>query len=199
MNFRSEAIDVPSWSYGHSDWRYIRSVQRAHGTRRLKQYPHYGLGKLARNVARGTRIVSILNYLDYDKTAAEAELASALGWEPYGSKHFESIYTRFYQGYVLPTKFGIDKRRGHFSDLINSGLMSREQALSELETSGYPDEQRRQDQDLVLKKLGLSPEELAAIMAAPIRSFRDYPNNYERVQWLRRTVNKLRLRGWYPR
>jgi N-acetyl sugar amidotransferase len=199
MNFRTEAIDVPSWSYGHSDWRYIRSVQRAHGTRRLTQYPHYGLGRLASNVARGTRIVSILNYLDYDKTAAEAELASALGWESYGSKHFESIYTRFYQGYVLPTKFGIDKRRGHFSDLINSGLMPRAQALAELETSGYPDEQRRQDQDLVLKKLKLSPEEFAGIMAAPIRSFRDYSNNYARVQWLRRSVNTLRRRGWYPR
>lgn len=199
MNFRSEAIDVPSWSYGHSDWRYIRAVHRAHGTRPLKQYPHYGLPRLGRNAATGTRIVSILNYLDYDKTAAEAELASALGWEPYGSKHFESIYTRFYQGYVLPTKFGIDKRRGHFSDLINSGLMEREAALAELETSGYPDHQRRQDQELVLKKLRLSGDELGAIMSAPIRSFRDYPNNYDRVQLLRRTVNNLRQRGWYPR
>lgn len=200
MNFRTESISVPAWSYGHSDWKYIRSVHAKHGTVKLAHYPHFGFGSLVYTTAvKRVRIVSILNYLDYDKSAALEELQRELGWQPYGGKHYESVYTRFYQGYVLPKKFGIDKRRGHLSDLINSGQITRNEALSELEVDDYDDRLRRRDQEFFLKKLNLSEEEFAAIMGASPRSFRDYPNSYETVQRLRGAVNTLRGRGWYPK
>ncbi len=200
MNFRTEAISVPSWSYGHSDWRYLRSVHRTHGKNRLRKYPHFGFAELLWTTAvRRVRIVSILNYLDYDKRDAVRQLQDELAWVPYGGKHFESIYTRFYQGYVLPTKFGIDKRRGHLSDLVNSGQMSREEALRELSHDEYDERMRRRDEQLFLKKLGLTRDEFLAVMAQPVQSFRAYRNSYAFVQQLRRMVNELRGRGWYPK
>jgi N-acetyl sugar amidotransferase len=201
MNFRTEAMSVKSWSYGHSDWRYIKSVHRAHGAKKLKTYPHFGLMRLFYFTAfRRIRIVSVLNYIDYDKASAERELLEELTWTSYGAKHFESVYTRFYQGYLLPEKFGIDKRRGHMSDLINSGLISRDEALASLLASNeYPDQLRRRDLQLVQKKLHLSDEDLDRVMTAPRRSFADYRNSYDRIQRLRDLVNRLRGKGWYPR
>lgn len=199
-NFRTESVLVHSWSYGHSDWRYIRAVHRRHGKRALKTYPHFGFIELFyTNAIRRVRTVSVLNYIDYDKTKAIEELREALGWKPYGGKHYESIYTRWYQGYVLPTKFGIEKRRGHLSDLINSGETTRAHALRALDEPDYEDKLRLQDQALVLKKLQLSEAEFAEIMARPVASFRDYPNAHGFVQWLRDLVNGLRSRGLYPK
>jgi N-acetyl sugar amidotransferase len=200
MNFQTESISVPAWAYGHSDWKYIRDVQRRHGTRPLKKYPHFGFLQLFYTTfVKRVRIVSILNYLDYDKAAALDTLSRELDWTNYGGKHFESIYTRYYQGHVLPRKFGIDKRRGHLSDLINSGQLTRDEALALMHQTDYPEELRRRDEELVLKKLSLSPEEFRVIWESPRRTFRDFRNSYETVQRLRRLVNVLRARGWYPR
>lgn len=200
MNFRTESVLVHSWSYGHSDWRYIRAVHRRHGTRRLKSFPHFGFIELFyTTIVRRVRTVSLLNYIDYDKSLAIAELQEKLHWVPYGGKHYESIYTRFYQGFVLPQKFGIDKRRGHLSDLINSGQLTKSEALEALEEHDYDDHQRLQDQDLVLKKLDLTKDQFEEILAAPPRSFRDYPNSHAFVQRLRNLVNRLRGLGLYPR
>lgn len=200
MNFATESISVPDWSYGHSDWRYIRDVQRRHGSLRLKTYPHFSLPYLFyANVLRGVRIVSVLNYVDYHKEQAMALLQQQLGWKSYGGKHHESIYTRFYQGYVLPRKFGIDKRYGHLSDLINAGQLSRAAALAELAQPPYAEQLQQQDLRYVIKKLGLSLPQFEAIMQAPPRSFRDYRNQYALVQLARRSVNRLRQRQLYPR
>lgn len=200
MNFRTEAISVPSWSYGHSDWRYIRSVHERFGREKLTSYPHFGFGELFyTNAVSRVRIVSILNYLDYDKASAVQELQDRLGWRPYPGKHFESIYTRFYQGYILKEKFGIDKRRGHLSDLINSGQITRSEALHQIDDVDYEPLLVQQDREFFLKKLNLTPQEFETIMQAPVRSYRDYNNSYGFVQFLRGGVNILRKRGWYPK
>lgn len=200
MNFTTEALSVPHWAYGHSDWRYIKDVHRRFGTVPLRTYPHFTLGYLAWvNLVRRVRTVSILNYLDYDKAEAMALLQSKLGWVYYGGKHHESIYTRFYQGYVLPRKFGVDKRYGHLSDLINAGQMTRAAALAEVADPPYPVALQEQDRVYVTRKLELTDAEFAAMMAAAPRTFRDFRNSYDRVQWLRTTVNRLRARGLYPR
>lgn len=200
MNFTTESISVPGWSYGHSDWRYVKDVHRRFGTLRLNTYPHFDLAYLFYvNVLRGIRNVSILNYVDYHKEKAMEVLHEELGWEYYGGKHHESIYTRFFQGYVLPRKFGIDKRYGHFSDLINAGQMTREQALDEITKPPYPEKEQLQDFDYVIKKLYLTREQFEEIMRLPVKSFREYRNSFRIVQWLRHTVNRLRARGLYPR
>ena len=200
MNFATESISVPSWSYGHSDWRYIRDVHRRLGTQPLRSYPHFGFATLFwTNAVRRVRIASILNYVDYNKAAAVGELEEKLGWVAYEGKHFESIYTRWVQGHLLPVKFGIDKRRGHLSDLINSGQITRDEALRRLEQDDYPETLRAADEKLLMKKLSLSRDQLDAILAAEPRSFRDFRNSYAFVQRLRRLVNALRRRGLYPR
>lgn len=200
MNFTTESISVPDWSYGHSDWRYIKDVHSQFGTIPLKTYPRFSLAYLMYvSAIKGVRTLSILNYIDYNKDHAMQLLKEELGWKYYGGKHHESIYTRFYQGYVLPRKFGIDKRYGHLSDLINAGQMTRMEAMDEISRPPYPVEQQEQDLDYVTKKLGLSKAEFEVIMSSEIRSFRNYKNSYAQVQFLRNTVNKLRASGIYPK
>ena len=200
MNFATESLSVPDWSYGHSDWRYIKDIHRKFGHVKLKTYPHFGFLRLGfDNLVRRTRIVSLLNYVDFNKSDAMSVLQRELGWTYYGGKHYESIYTRFFQGYVLPNKFGIDKRVGHCSDLINSGQMTREEALEEILMPGYDPDLLSSDLDFVKKKLGLSDGDWEAIMTAPVRSFREYKNSYSFVQFLRKSVNILRAAGLYPK
>lgn len=200
MNFATESLSIPDWAYGHSDWRYIKDVHRRFGTTRLATYPHFGLAYLFYvNAIRRVRTVSILNYVDYHKEEAMALLQEKLGWRYYGGKHHESIYTRFYQGYVLPRKFGIDKRYGHLSDLINAGQITRDAALQEVRSPPYPEELQQQDLAYVTKKLGLTAEQFEEIMLAERRSFRDYRNSFRLVQFMRRTVNRLRQSGLYPK
>jgi len=200
MNFTTESISVPDWAYGHSDWRYIKDVHRRYGSMPLRTYPRFGWPFLFYvNVVKCVRIVSALNYVDYHKEEAMQLLQEKLGWKYYGGKHHESIYTRFYQGYVLPRKFGIDKRYGHLSDLINAGQLTREEALREIQTPPYAEDLQREDLAYVTKKLGLTAGQFDEIMRAPRRSFRDFRNSYAFVQFLRRSVNRLRGRGLYPR
>ena len=200
MNFATESVSVPHWSYGHSDWRYIKDVHRHFGTRPLKTFPHFSFWNLFWiNVVRGVRIVSILNYVDYNKAEAMDLLQNKLGWIYYGGKHYESIYTRFYQAFVLPKKFGIDKRWAHLSDLINSGQLTREEALEEVVEPVAPEDMLEQDRKYVIKKLGLTEDEFEAMMQLPPRSFADYRNSYDTVQRLKRLANWLRHRGWYAR
>jgi len=200
MNFATESINVPAWSYGHSDWRYIRDVHRRFGTVKLKTYPHFSLPYLFYvNFLRGVRSVAILNYIDYRKQDAKEILEKRLGWQSYGGKHHESVYTRFYQGYVLPRKFSVDKRYGHLSDLINSGQMTRDEALAELRQPPYPEEMQQQDLVYVSKKLGMSVAEFEAIMRAPVKSYAEYRNWFAVVQALRAGVNTLRRYRLYPR
>ncbi|NOH80813.1 N-acetyl sugar amidotransferase [Vibrio sp. RE86] len=200
MNFTTESISVPDWSYGHSDWKFIKSIHKKYGTVKLSTYPHYNFGFLFYvNFIRGIRSVSILNYVDYNKDEVMALLQNELGWVYYGGKHHESIYTRFYQGYVLPKKFGIDKRYGHLSDLINAGQISRSKALDEIKNVPYPVALQKQDKEYVCKKLGISEDKFEDIMRNEVKSFREYPNSYSFVQFLRLLVNKMRSAGLYPK
>ena len=106
-------------------------------------------------------------------------LTKELNWQNYGGKHYESLYTKFFQAYILPTKFGYDKRRAHLSNLICSSQINREQALEELNKELYPLNQLMEDKNYVIKKLGISKEEFDQIMSSPPKSFWDYPS-YEK-------------------
>lgn len=198
MNFKSEAMSVPAWAYGHSDWKYIKAIHKKYGSKKLSKYPHYTFFDLFYyNIIKGIRIVSVLNYLEYNKDEAIKVLEKELGWVYYGGKHYESIYTRFYQSYILPRKFNIDKRRGHLSDLINSGQINRLDAEKLLEKEVCPEELMNSDLEFVKKKLNLTQEQFEEIMQLPIKSYKDYPNSYATVQFLRKSVNFLRKIGLY--
>lgn len=180
-NVRTETHLPSAWSHGHYDWRYISSVNKIHGTRPLKNFPHMTF--LQRTYyARRFNWFSILNYVDYSKKEAMKFLEDELGWRYYGGKHYESIYTRFYQGYILPHKFGYDKRRTHLSSLVCSGEATREDALSELNNDPYPADLMREDKEFVAKKFEITEHEFDDIMALPRRSFYDYPSYEMTIQ-----------------
>ncbi|MBE7554816.1 MAG: N-acetyl sugar amidotransferase [Anaerolineales bacterium] len=178
INIISESILPASWTSGTGDWKYIKGVHDQFGQTELKNYPHYSLLTLFYYFAiKRINLIYLLNYMPYNKSEALKVLENELGWKYYGGKHYESIYTRFFQGYILPRKFNIDKRKAHLSSLIASGQMTREEALEIMQHEPYPYEQMCEDKEYVIKKLDLSEAEFEEIMALPIKKYSDYPNN----------------------
>ena len=176
-NTETEGGGVAAWSQGHGDWLYIKSIQKQYGNLPLKSFPHYGpAGFIYYSLIKKMRWYQILDYLNYDKSDASEVLQKELSWKYYGGKHYESIYTRFYQGYILPKKFGFDKKILHLSALIWSGQISREYALEEMNKTDYPEELQKQDREFVIKKLGITEREFSEIMSAPPKSFWDHPS-----------------------
>jgi N-acetyl sugar amidotransferase len=178
-NTQTEFILPRAWSQGHSDWKYIRSVDRIFNKRPLRAFPHMTFFNLyfGHRFIHRIELVSILNFIDYNKRQAMDVLQNKLGWINYGGKHYESVYTRFFQGYILPKKFGYDKRKAHLSNLICSGQLTRNEALEELKKSPYPSkEMEREDKEYVIKKFELTTEQFEAIMTLPKKTIADYPN-----------------------
>lgn len=181
FNVRTESHLPWAWSQGYLDFAYIRAVHRRFGTTPLRTYPHMGFWECHWYLLT-QRVVSILNYLDYRKQDAMELLQRELDWKYYGGKHYESVYTRFYQGYILPRKFGYDKRRTHLSSLICSGEISRQHALEELLNEPYATVLQQEDREYVIKKLGLSVAEFDSIMALPKKRYEDYDAWYNLFQ-----------------
>lgn len=174
-NAKTESHMSSSWSQGYWDWKYIKSVSKQFGTMKLKTYPHVNFWAL-RKYRHTQSWIHILNYLDYNKKDAKDVLIKKLNWKDYGWKHHESIYTRFYQGYILIHKFGYDKRRAHLSSLICAGETNRDDALIELQNEAYPLQMQMEDKQYLIKKLNISEEEFENIMKLPVKSFWDYPS-----------------------
>jgi len=177
INMKTEGIHVRAWSQGHLDSRYIRSVYKRLTGKRLRHFPLISVPTLVFNIVlHRPRNVFMLDYLDYDKQAAKRLLMEKYAWEDYGGKHYESVYTKFYQGWILPHKFGYDKRRMHLSSLVACGQLTRDEALAEVSRPAYPPDQVESDKAFVAKKLGISVEDFDAIMALPKKRFSEYPN-----------------------
>lgn len=171
-NTRTETHLPKAWSRGHLDWGYIKGIHRQFGTGRTRTFPHLNfMGSLG--LFRAANL-NLLDYIDYVKADAMTLLQRDLGWRSYGGKHHENIYTRWYQGWFLPTRFGYDKRKTHLSSLICSGQITRDTAREELLQPAYRLELQRADTEYVIKKFALTPEGFTAIMDAPRRSFHDY-------------------------
>ncbi len=196
-NVVSEAIMPDRWTYGVGDWRYISAVHRQFGKRSIKGFPHYSLARQSwYQAVRRIRFVSLLNLVEYDKAEAMRTITDELSWRDYGGKHYESLYTKFFQGHILPVKFGIDKRRAHQATLINSGQTTREAALALLTSPPLPPDEEASEREYVVKKLGLGEEEFQRIMSEPPRSYRDYPNSVAlraRISRAIRLGRRLRL------
>lgn len=190
-NTVTEATMPATWSHGHADWKYIRTLNKLYSKgNKLKTYPHYSYFQYLYEYPKIRKLqrFPLLNYVNFNKQEAMKVMKDELGWEAYGGKHYESIYTRFYQGYILPKKFGFDKRRGHLSCLINNGLISRDEALQQLQQPALDEEQAEIDKAFAIKKLGITDSEFEKIMNAERKTFWDYPS-YERdirkaPQWL---------------
>ena len=182
VNFTSESILPKSWSQGHMDWGYIKNVNNLFGTKKLKDFPHYTVYKrIYWNRIKRLRTFSLLDYIDYDKEKAKKFLIEELGWRDYGGKHHESIYTKFFQAYILPTKFGFDKRRAHLSSLILAGQATRKAALEEIGKPLYDEKELQEHLVYVPKKLGLTHEEFKVIMNTPPRKYEEFSPKFPKV------------------
>jgi len=196
-NVVTEQVLPPHWIYAKSDHVNIKAIHRQFGKIPLKTYPFMDFrAKKFHQLVSGTKSHSILDYVEYDKAAVKKLITRELGWRDYGGKHYESVFTRFYQGYILPRKFGIDKRKAHLSNLIFAGQITKEQALEELSRPIYDPDQLKADYDFVLKKLGLSAREFEDLMSQPPRAHTDFDHErpiYDRFPLLTPLRRPLRF------
>lgn len=184
-NISTESYGVKSWSGGQRDWKYIKNIHKRFGKVPIKTYPHISGFDIFRNrYILHQQDIAILDYVTYIKEEAMGILQRELGWTYYGGKHYESLFTKFFQAYILPVKFDFDKRRIHLSALIASAQITREQALEEMKKVLYPETELKEDKAYVLKKLGLSETEFEVIIDRPIKTFWDYPS-YENSWWFK--------------
>lgn len=183
-NSATECIRPPiEWVY-QNDLRFIKDVHRRFGTIKLKTFPMCSMVKyrLYYPIFKGMKRVAPLDMVEYDKEKVKAFLHERFGWEAYANKHYEDIFTRFYEGYYLPHKFGYDKRKCYLSNEILVGTKTREDALKELESPGYDEATMREDLDFIAAKLGISSNELQALIEGENKSFKDYKNTWGLIQ-----------------
>ena len=176
-NLVTEGILPPNWVHNKSDYLNIKAIHKRFGTLKLKTYPYLTfLSRLYYVYFYKLKTIRLLNYLNYNKENAKSILMKETGWRDYGGKHYESIFTRFYQSYILPEKFNIDKRKSHLSTLICSGQITRMQAFEEIKLPPYDKIKLLEDKEYFLKKLGLSNDEFEKFMQNPIIKHTDYPS-----------------------
>jgi N-acetyl sugar amidotransferase len=183
-NRSTEGMRMPkSWNWMKFDKRNIRAIQGRYGTVPISTHPLISvIDFVVYEFVMRIHWVPFLDYFDFRKGPAIEELARQVGYRPYPYKHYESVFTRFYQGYILPRKFGVDKRRIHLATLIVTGQLTRAAALEMLEGSPYPDErQMLEDKAFVIKKLGFTSESFEEYMAAPPVPHENFAS--ERILW----------------
>lgn len=178
-NYATECVRNPlEWLYHGTDMAQLRDIQHRFCTRPLKTYPFSSIlfHKIYLRYIKGVQVVKPLNWLPYTKEHAIKLLSEKYGWRPYPQKHFESRFTRFFEGYWLPTRFGYDTRRVQYSSLILTGQMTREDALEKLKQPAYDTETIEEDFEYIATKLGISVDELRRYHSMPKKTFRDYKN-----------------------
>ena len=208
VNVETESMHLGKWHYDNRDAYFIRGLHKRFGSVKLKTYPTISAFDLAWYLfVRRIRTLPVLNYAEYNKEKVSKLLQDELGWQPYAHKHGESIYTRFFQERYLPQKWGFDKRKLHFSTLIVSGQMTRDEALKKLEEPLYEAREEEEELEYVTKKLGFDPTEWSRVMSGERKYFFDYPNrawmfdyNNPLVQYVRAVgKGERRILGLSPR
>jgi len=178
-NIATEGVDIPrTWNWHKADKRNIVGISRRFGGPKLKTFPAISTLDMVRYIGlQRIKWISFLDYLDYRKSDALEVLQRDFGYKPYAYKHYESVFTRFYQGYLQPYKFGVDKRKPHLSSLIMTGEMTREEALQRASGIAYPSEKDMEaDRLYFIKKMGWSEEKFRDYMSRPEKPHTDYPS-----------------------
>lgn len=163
-NFQTELIMPKSWNYLKTDLTNIRNIHKKFGKRKFENIPTNGILQQLFYKIYGFESVPLLYYTDYIKEDVVSRLKNEIGWQDYGGKHFENIYTRFYQGYVLPYKFGVDKRKAHLSNLIFSNQINLENAEFEFNNNNYTTAMMKSDFEFIAKKLDFTLEQFEEIL-----------------------------------
>ena len=182
-NVATEGMRMPpGWNWHKYDKRNIKAISRRFSGPRLSSFPSIGTLDFIGFHLRGLRWHSFLDHFEYRKASVLQQLQGEFGYKPYPFKHYESVFTRFYQGFILPTKFGVDKRKLHLSTLVMNGEITRHDALNSLEGIAYESERLlKQDRRYFLKKMGWQEEKLADYLSRPPVPHDAYPT--ERPLW----------------
>jgi N-acetyl sugar amidotransferase len=186
-NISSEAILPTTWYYPDKlDIVNLTAIHANLGTRELRGFPKLGLTQQFINAKlHSLYSISPLNLLDFDKNKAKEILINEFGWRDYGGKHYESIFTRFYQGYILVKKFKVDKRMAHLATLVAAKIITRQEALDELKKPTYDPELQKQDYEYALKKFDLTKEEFESYM-----NQKPIPHAFYGTQWDKKHFRK---------
>lgn len=179
-NYSTECVREPNEWVHCNDIVQIRDIHRRFGQRPLKNFPLCGMFKyrLIYRYLKGVQVIKALDWIPYTKADAIATLQREFDWEPYENKHYESVFTRFYEGYWLVKKFGYDKRRCHFSSLILTGQMTRDDALEKLSNPPYDEALAMQDMEYICDKLGITTEAFMQMMQGENKTYKDYRSSF---------------------
>jgi N-acetyl sugar amidotransferase len=194
-NFTTESGLPAAWRWEKLDAKNIREIHRLFGDKKLKSFPIYGpIQFLLDRIFSGIYYFYPLNIIQYSKTQAMNLIKNEYNWQYYGGKHYESLFTKFYQAYILPTKFLVDKRRTHLSSLIRNAEITRDTALQELNRPLYETQELIQDKEYILKKLNFSEEEFNQLMLTKPKAHTDYASDLNKLLFIKKAARKFKLK-----
>ncbi len=176
-NYSTECVRNPlEWMYYQSDSIQLKDIYKKHGTGKLKDYPVTNIlwHKIWLPYFKRIKLYRPLDFIPYNKDEAMQILVDKFGYQKYPQKHFESRFTRFYEGFWLPARFNYDTRKVQYSSLILTNQMTRDEALDKLKTPVYTEDQIKEDFEFISNKLGIKTEELWGYFHAPKMTFKDY-------------------------
>lgn len=176
-NYSTECVRNPlEWMYYQSDSFQLKDIHKKFGTIPLKSYPVTNIlwHKVYLPYVKGIKLIRPLDYVPYHKEEAMQLLVDKFGYQEYPQKHFESRFTRFYESYWLPERFGYDTRKVQYSSLILTGQMSRKEALEYLKKPAYDPENIKHEFEYIANKLNISVAELQSYFYMPKKTYKDY-------------------------
>ena len=193
-NYSTECVRNPlELFYYGTDMKHIRDIYSKFGNNKLDTFPFSSIlfHKFYLKYLRGINVIKPLNNFKYIKKDAAKTLKNLYGWIPYPQKHFESRFTRFYEGYWLPTRFGFDTRKVQFSSLILTGQMTRKEAIDKLKLPPYEEMNIEEEFEYVANKLDISVKELKNYHTMPLKFYKDYKNSLWLFNLGARVLNKM--------
>ena len=191
-NIATEGILPDSWFYNPKDEKLLKSIQKKFGSVKIKKFPFFDYKReIYYKYVKGIRMVYLLNYVDFSKDEAIKILKKDLDWKQYGGKHHESKYTSFVQSYIQPLKFNLDYRRATLSNQICSGEISREDAIEELKNKPYNIKTINEQKDYICKKLGIDLQTFEDILNSPVKTYKDYPNDENKLEFIYSVYKKF--------
>tara|TARA_A100001388_G_C28748054_1_gene490627 strand:+ start:150 stop:1253 length:1104 start_codon:yes stop_codon:yes gene_type:complete len=202
-NIASESVLMPlEILYWPADMRQVKDILSKFGNVKMETYPFSGIffHKIYLPYIKRLKVFKPLNFLPYNLKNAESELTAIYGWKPYSQKHFESRFTRFFEGYWLPKRFGYDMRRNQLSSLILSGQITRELALEKLNSPALSKEEVKEEFSYISDKLCISVQELKYFEEMEKKYYWDYSNNkflFDVGEFILKNLGKTRRGGAY--
>ncbi|KLN65593.1 N-acetyl sugar amidotransferase [Vibrio sp. VPAP30] len=195
-NMSTEGVRVPTgWNWLKKDKRNIKAIAKTKNIK-LQSFPSIGtLGFIYSEFVKKIKWVPFLDYFEFDKESALNMLEKEFGYKRYPYKHYESVFTRFYQGHLLPEKFDVDKRKLHFSSLILSNQMTRGEAVEKLKEIPYPSQKElEEDISYFLKKMSWTKEQLVEYISRPEVKHDAFPSENNFWEYCRKVYFKLFLK-----